>query len=200
MVFKSKTLLLLGLLVLLTGCNDNLSDELAGLADQKSLDRYAALPADAHLLLCLKAESVLGKLPNLDPDGQQLGRFGPCTLVSVSRDKLPALAEVEGLKSVILWGDATVVGKLDPMLRSTLLSEMAQPHWRETVQPVIGTFDEDSAGLKEALVAAGAHPRSVTAGIVTFDATCEVLFDILAWDNVRQLKQPTLMRPTQSLK
>jgi len=195
MLFKSKMFLLLGLLILVAGCNDNLSGDLDGLADQKSMDRFAALPADADLLLCLQAESVLGKLPNLGSEGEQLGRFGPSTLVKVNRDMVPALTKVEGLKSMVLWGDGQAVSKLDPMLRNSLLGEMAQADWRETAHSVIGTFDEDSAGLKEALTAAGAHPRSVSGGIATFDATSEVIFDILAWDNLRQLKKPTLMRP-----
>lgn len=199
-MFKGKILLLTGLLVFLTGCNDKLPGDLAGLADQKSLDRFAALPGDSDLLLCLQAEKTLGKLPNLGPEGEQLGRFGPCTLLKVNRDIVPDLAKVEGLNSMVLWGDAQVVTKLDPMLRSTLLAEMAQPHWRESVHPIIGTFDDDSADLKTTLVAAGANVRSVTGGIATFDATSEVIFDILAWDNLRQLKKPTLLRPAQSLK
>ncbi len=200
MDIKFRIIILLGVLTLLTGCKDNLPGELAGLADQKSLDRYAALPADSDLLLCLQAESTLGKLPKLGPEGQQLGHFGPSTLVKVNREMVPALAEVEGLQSLVLWGDGQAAKKLDPQLRSTLLKEMAQPQWREKSYAIIGTFDKDSAGLKEALVAVGAQPRSVKAGLATFDATSEVIFDILAWDHLRQLKEPTLMRPTQSLK
>jgi hypothetical protein len=202
MFFKSKMLLLPGLIFLVTllsGCNDKLPAELAGLADQKSLDRYAALPADSGLLLCLQSDGVLGKLPNLGPDGKQLGRFGPSTLVAVSRDLVPDLAEVDGLTGFVLWGDDQAAGKLDPMLRTALLGDMAQPNWREKEHAIIGTFD-DGAGLKEALVSAGAKPGSVNGGIVTFDATSEVIFDILAWDNLRQLEKPTLLHPTQSVK
>ncbi len=203
MVFKSKILLLLGSIILMTmlsGCKDNLSGDLAGLADQQSLDRYATLPADSGLLLCLQSDGVLGKLPDLGPNGRQLGRFGPTTLVEVSRDLVPALAEVDGLKGLVLWGDDKAASKLDPLLRSIMLSEMAMPNWQATEHPVIGTFDDDGADLKQALTAAGAHPRSVNGGIATFAATSQVIFDILAWDNLRQLKKPTLLRPTQSLK
>ncbi len=196
MIFKSKTMILLALLLLLAGCND----DLAGLADQKSLDRLASLPADSGLLLCLQADGALGKLPDLGPGGRQLGRFGPSTLVEVSRDAVPALAKIEGLKSMVLWGDENAAGKLDPMLKSELLGSMANPDWRLVQHRVIGTFDLESSNLKDALTAAGAQAGSVVDGIATFKASNEIIFDILAWENLRQLKKPTLMRPAQSLK
>jgi len=197
MMLKIKILLLLSLVFLMTGCKDNLPRDLA---DERSLERYESLPVDSDLLLCLQSDGVLGKLPDLGSDGREMGRFGPSTLVVVSRDRVPALSEIEGLTGFVLWGDETAVEKLDPMLKSALLSAMALPGWRETKHRIIGTFDPESMDIEGALTAAGANPRSATGGIVTFSATCEVIFDILAWDNLRQLKQPTLMRPTQSLK
>lgn len=200
MIFKSKILLLLSLALVLNGCNDKLPSDLAGLADQRSVERFQALPADSDLLLCLQADGVLGKLPHLGPDGRQVGRFGPSTLVVVSRDLVPKLTEVEGLKGIVLWGEGQAVRKLDPMLKSALLSEMAQPDWRLMEHRVIGTFEDGDQDLNEALVAAGARTRSAVSGIATFSATSEVIFDILAWDRLVQLKKPTLQYPTQSQK
>ena len=200
MIFKWKVIILLSLAFLLTGCNDNLPEDLAGLADEQSLARYKNLPADSGLLLCLQSDGVLGKLPQLGAEGRQIGRFGPSSLVVVSREIIPALAEVEGLKKMVLWGDDKAAGKLDPMLKEDLLSSMASPQWREKEHRLIGSFDKDETGLKEALTAAGARVGSAAGGVATFTAHAEVIFDILAWDNLRQLKKPNFQRPAQSLK
>lgn len=200
MLLKSKILLLPILLVLLVGCNDSASDHLKRLADQKSLDRFDSLPPDSGLLLCLQSYDVLGELPDLGSEGREVGRFGPASLVIVSRNGVPALAKVNGLDGLVLWGDDKALDKIDPMLRSAMLSAMTMPTWRETEFSVIGTFADGGTGLKEALAAAGARPGSVNGGIATFDATSEVIFDILAWDNLRQLKKPSIQQPTQGLK
>lgn len=200
MIFKSQLIILSCLALLLSGCNDNLTDDLSGLADAQSLARYKTLPADSGLLLCLQSDGVLGKLPQLGAEGRQIGRFGPSTLVVVGREKVPALAEVKGLKAMVLWGDDKAAGKLDPMLKEDLLSSMATSDWREKEHRLIGSFDKDTVDLKEALTNAGARVSSAAGGVVTFRAPAEIIFDILAWDNLRQLKTPNFQRPTQSLK
>jgi hypothetical protein len=196
MAFKSRLLILPAMLLLLTACND----KLAGLADEKSQQRYDALPADSGLLLALQADGKLGDLPNLGEKGRQLGRTGSTALVEVSRDMLPALAEVEGVTGFVLWGDEKATGKLDPLLRDALLKGMAQPDWRATQHDLIGTFDDTGVDLEQSLVEAGAVPGSVSGGIVTFTATSEVIFDLLARDDLRQLKNPSLQHPMPGLK
>ncbi len=196
---KAKILLLLGTVMVFHGCKDQLPAELTGLADQQSLQRLSALPEDSGLLLSLHSDGVLGKLPNLGPDGRELGRFGPTRLALVSRDMVPALAKVDGLTGLVLWGDDKVLTKIDPRLRNDILGGMASNHWQETQYSVIGTFDEGAANLNQSLTDSGAVIGSVNGNIVTFIATSQVIFDILARNDLRQLDKPDLQRPAQGL-
>ncbi len=199
MKFKSGVLVLGALLVFLAACNDNLPTELAGLADQKSLDRLATLPGDADLLLALQSAGILGKLPHLGSQGRKLGHFGPTTLVEVSQDLVPELAKVEGLTGLVLWGDGRVVEKIDPPLRDAILGGMARSDWRETEYSVIGTFSHPGPDLKNSLAESGAIVGRVSGDVVTFRATSEVIFDLLARDDLSQLKKPNLQYPLQGL-
>ncbi len=196
---KIKILLLLAVLVVFNGCKDQLPTEMAGLADQQSLQRLATLPEDSGLLLSLHSDGVLGQLPNLGPDGRELGRFGPTKLALVSRERVPALAKVDGLTGLVLWGDEKAVTKIDPMLRNAILAGMAATDWRETKYSVIATFADGTTNLAQSLADAGAVTGSITGNTATFVATSEVIFDILGRNDLRQLKKPDLQRPAQGL-
>ena len=191
---KTPLLLLLAFLVVFTGCKDDLPAEFAGLAAESSLQRLAALPEDSALLLSLHSEGVLGKLPDLGAEGQDLGRFGPTKLILVSRNLVPDLAKVDGLTELVLWGDANAVTKMDPMLRLDLLNGMAAANWRDQQHSVIGTFDQDVVNLGPSISEAGASVGSVTGSIITFTATSEVIFDILLRDDLSQLNKSDLQQ------
>jgi len=196
---KTKILLLLIVLVAFSGCKDQLPAELSGLAGEQSLQRLTVLPADSPLLLSLHSDGVLGKLPNLGPEGRDLGRFGPTKLVLVNREQVADMAKVDGVIELVLWGDDKALSRLDPMLRIEILNGMAAANWREKQYPVIGTFDQDVVNLGPSITDAGAAVGSVTGSIVTFEATCEVIFDILLRDDLSQLNKPALQQSLQGL-
>ncbi len=196
---KILIILLLALLAAMSGCKDQVPEELSGLADQQSLHRLILLPVDSNLLLSLHSDGVLGKLPDLGSEGKDLGRFGPVRLVLVNRSQVSALAQVESLTELVLWGDDQSLNKIDPLLRNEILKGLAQPQWRQQVYSVIGVFTEGNDELKQSLLDNGAEIGSVAGGVVTLKATSEVIFDILTRDDLRQLKKPMTQHSLQRL-
>ena len=182
----------LALALVVTGCKDQLPAELTGLADENSVARLAVLPPDTNLLLSLHSSGVLGSIPDLGPGGRELGRFGPTALVLVNRARVAQLTKTPGLEHLVLWGDEKSLNRMGPMLRNDILSGMASDSWPEIEYAAVGEFVGTGPQLKQSLLDEGAEVGSSGGGVVTLTATCEVLFNILARDDLRQLKKSNL--------
>ncbi len=191
---KTKFLLLMVALVLVTGCRGSLSRQLKSLADEPSIQRLDLLPEDTDLLISLHSETVLGELPDLGDEGRELGRFGSAVLLEVKRSRVFDLLDISNLTEMVLWGDEQAITRLDPMLRNELLSSMALPYWREGRYDVIATFTLSDDEISSLLADTETTVGSVNAGVATFSAPAETLFDILAGSGLVQLKKPVLQR------
>ncbi len=186
---------LLGLVLLLASCKEELPPQLAGLADEASLNRLAGLPEGSDLLVSLHSDGVLGKIPDLGPDSRELGRFGPTKLVLLPRNEMPVLAKTEGLTGLVLWGDETALQKMDPLLRNELLGGMASPDWENKTYSALAMSADGAEGLKDSLTVMGARVGSASSGVVTLTAGPQVIFDILAMDELKSLKRAGMLQP-----
>ncbi|MBU8871705.1 MAG: hypothetical protein KOO60_12635 [Gemmatimonadales bacterium] len=175
-----------------------ISDELARFTDEDSLARLAEVPVESMILLSLLGHQAMGDLPDLGEGGRKLSSFGKSYLVEVPWEVLPDLAATPGLNSVVIWGNSDLATKMDARLRLTMLSRVSGPELRETPLAVVARFSGDVLDLRHSLEKLGAAPRSVNAGVVTMDATVDVLLEILARSDLVSLAKPIQHMPLRS--
>jgi len=173
-------------------------EKLTEVTDETSLERLAAMPADSKVLLSLQGHEAMEGVPDLGEEGRRLSSFGKAYLVEVPRALVLDLAETPGLKSIVVWGDAGIVQGLDTRLRLTMLSRVSGDELRQTPVTAVARFEGDGLDLRHSLEKMGARTRSVNAGVVTLDATVDVLFDILARSDLVSMAKPILQKPLKS--
>lgn len=185
---------LLALLALLAGCRE--SEQLAGLADltdRASLERLAALPETATVLLSLEGHDAM-LAPEPGEGGRRLASFHKSFLLEVPRASLPDLADTPGLKAIVVWGGGEVLPKLDSRLRLSLLTRFSGEELRSTPLEVIARFEGDGLDLRHSLETMGAEVRSAHGGIVTMNATADVLLELVARPDLVKLEKPVLQK------
>jgi hypothetical protein len=173
-------------------------DVLTEVTDEASLQRLAAVPADSMVLLSVQGHEAMGELPDLGEGGRRLSSFDKTYLVEVARPVILDLAATPGLKAIVVWGGSDLTTGLDSRLRLTMLSRVSGDELRDTPLAVVARFSGDGLDLRHSLEKLGANPRSVNAGVVTMDATVDVLFEILARPDLMSLSKPVLQKPLQS--
>ena len=171
--------------------------ELARFTDEASLERLAEVPADSMVLLSVQGHDAMGDLPDLGEGGRRLSSFDKTYLVNVPRAVIPDLAAIPGLKAIVVWGSGDMVSRLGARLRLTMLTRVSGDQLRNTPLEVVARFSGDILDLRHKLEKLGANPRSVNAGVVTMDATVDVLFEILARPDLVSLTKPVLQKPLQ---
>lgn len=190
--------LVLSCLLVFVGCKPGEGlDGLAKVTDEASLKRLATVPADSMVLLSIQGHEAMGDLPDLGEGGRRLSSFDQTYLVEVSHSMLLDLAATPGLKAIVVWGSGGLTSALDSRLRLTMLSRVSGDELRDTPLEVVARFSGDGLDLRHSLEKMGANPRSVNAGVVTMDATVDVLFEILARPDLVSLTKPVLQKPLQ---
>ncbi len=167
------------------------------LLDAASAARLAALDGDARVLASLHgAPSPHDRLPRLAEGSRVLGRTDGGVLLDVTQAELQTLARLDGLTSVTVWGHAALVSRLESRLRFQMLQALdggAEP--RATALPVIATFGGEAALQADRIVASGGQVRSTVGSIATIDAPVDAILRIAALPDVRELEQPSTLRP-----
>ena len=191
--------LALSCLLALASCKPGeIRDELAKFTDEASLARLEAVPSESRILLSVEGHEAMGELPDLGEGGRNLGSFDKTYLLEIPWVVIPDLTATPGLKSIVVWGSADYVTRMDARLRLTMLSRVSGDELRNSPMEVVARFNGDVLDLRHSLEKLGAEPRSVNAGVVTMDATVDVLFEILARPDLVSLAKPILQRPLRN--
>lgn len=190
-------ILLLVCSLVLAGCKGGVPDQLSGLTDDASRQRLDKLADGTPLLISLHGDGGLGSLPELGGTDRVVGEMNGAKLVTVDRRRAEALADVKGVRKLILWGDERALNRLDPMLSHEVLSSLAQNGQGEAELKVIGTFDATDETIPLILSEYGlkASGGKAGGGVATFRAPLPVILDLLNDNRVIQLKKPALLGP-----
>jgi hypothetical protein len=172
---------------------------LVALADEPSLARLEMVEAGQSVLLSLRGDGPFQPSELRNAGARSLGHTGNIALVAVAREDFASLANIKGLNEVVIWGDAGVVARLDPVLRQSIVSAMSDPEWRGRTISVIATFDKTTPDPGAELREMGVEPRSVGGGVATLDASVETLFELLQLPDLIELSEPTMQRPLGGL-
>ncbi len=175
------------------GCRS--ADDLAGRLDAASVERLAAVPPGASVLLSLRGEAPLGELPELGEGGRTLGRRGATVLVEAARDALPHLAAAPGVVETVIWGSGEAAARLEVGLRNEVLEMLDDPARRGESLAMIATFASAAQDARASVEGLGGRPRSLTGDVMTLDASIDEAFAILALPELVKLARPAVMRP-----
>jgi len=188
-------LTVLPLVLTTSGCSGGRS--LDRLLDADSSARLHALDAGARVLASLHGEpSPHERLGLLADRSRVLNHTPGAVLVDVTRGELEQLARLRGLSAVVIWGDAAITTRLDPRLRLQMLETLDTGDGTGTAAlPVIATFNGDAADHAAAITALGCRVRSTAGSVATLDAPVAAILRVAALPEVRELEQPSTLRP-----
>lgn len=176
----------------LAGCKGD--EQLDKYMDAASKDRLAQISAADLVYVSLKCATPPGNLPPLD-GGQVFGRSGTTVLLTIPKRSLPKLRDVTKVQSAVVWGGSEEGKRLDPGLRAQLLGALDENSEQTSSVPMIATFRSERSDLEAQLRAMGAETRTVAGRVVTLDATPEVVFSLIAMDDLVNLTRPRKLNP-----
>ncbi len=179
-------------LLLLAGCAGR---SLEDVADESSLARFRALPADAEVLVSLHGEGLAEHFTGTRP----VGALGEARLVMAPHGALKTLSNLEGLQRVVVWGDDKALQRLDPLLRLEMLGAMDTAiRTGKTGAEIraVASFDEGARIQAAELQAMGLALGSHTGQVATVRGTCANLLDLAAHPQLVKLEKPALQFPT----
>jgi hypothetical protein len=187
---RSRMLTVVLALVALGGCRDS---DLKRVLDDDSNRRLDAAPADATLLISLRA----GADPVFDDHLRLIERAGGTLLVEASRESANSLGGLPDVTHAAVWGAGDVLRKLDPALRGELLGSLDTADKDDATLPIIATFAAGATGVEAAIAGSGASLRSLTGTIATLDATPAAALRLLEWPQLVELEKPNTLRPLE---
>jgi hypothetical protein len=178
------------MLAALAGCRGN---DLTGLLDEDSSRRLAAAPADATLLVSLRA----GAQPAFDDGLRLVEQSGATMLLEATREGLTGLGALPDVTHAAVWGPGEVLRKLDPALRGELLGAFDRADQEPAPLAIIATFAPGATNVEAAVAGCGADLRSFTNGVVTLDATPDAALRLLELPDLVELERPNTLRPLE---
>lgn len=188
-------LTVLSVVLAASGCSGD--RPLDRLLDAASSTRLQDLDTDARVLASLHGEPSPHERLGLLAEGSRVLNHTPgAVLVDVTHGELERLARVRGLSAVMVWGDAAITARLDPRLRLQMLETLgAGDGTGAAALPVIATFNGTAADHAATLTSLGGRVRSTAGAVATLDAPVAAILRVAALPEVRELEQPSTLRP-----
>jgi len=189
---KTRLLLLIGAgtAMLLFGCRNN-KDRVENHLDPNSQLRLTSMQETGRAVVAVRLTPLPETLPS--KDAAELGRAGSSVLVEVPRSKVDALSALPGLERASVWGESSVIAKMDGRLKQELLA--AWDEGRQTPISLMARFADGTSDLEQTLSQQGATPRTVAGPVVTLDADPETILNIVAMPGLMTLSLPQTLRP-----
>ena len=191
---KSMTRLLLlagaGVAVMLLGCRNN-KERVENHLDPPSLIRLTSMQETGRAVVACRLTPLPETLPA--KDAAELGRAGSSVLVEIPKSKLEVLSTFSGLERASVWGESSVIAKMDGRLKQELLA--AWDEGRQTPIGLMARFADGASDLEHALSEQGATPRTVAGPVVTLDADPETILRIVEMPGLMTLSLPQTLRP-----
>ena len=155
--------------------------------DTGSRERLAEIGEDDEVLVSFHHERRAPDVARHAAAARPLGETDGASLWALPKSALVSMPVPDGLHTVRVWGDADAIRRLAPDLRNDLLERFARDRVAESI-PLTATFDGDDPGRRDALVALGVQPRSVTGTVATLDADAERTLALLTLPSLLQLE------------
>jgi hypothetical protein len=178
-----------GSAMLLFGCRNK--DRVENHLDPPSLMRLTAMQETGRAVVACRLTPLPETLPA--QGAAELGRAGSSVLVEVPKAKVDALSTLPGLERASVWGESSVIAKMDGHLKQELLA--AWDEGRQTPISLMARFADGTSDLEQALSQQGATPRTVAGPVVTLDADPETILNIVAMPGLMTLSLPQTLHP-----
>jgi hypothetical protein len=179
-----------GVAVTLVGCRDNKA-RVENHLDPPSLIRLTSMQETERAIVACRLTPLPESLPS--SEAKELGRAGSSVLVEVPKSKLETLSRLSGLERASVWGESSVIDKMDGKLKQELLS--AWDEGRQTPIGLMARFADGTSDLEHALSEQGATPRTVAGPVVTLNADPETILRIVEMPGLMTLSMPQTLRP-----
>jgi len=161
-----------------------------------SLERLALIPENNTVLLSIHRQTpVFFKVP-LPENSRLLGQNPGSVLVEIPKANLADFTETEEIMKVVVWGDGSIVVRMDSFLRTAILEQLSLDSTEANPLPIIAIFKEEADDLRSRLEALGASPQSIVGKVVTLAAEPEAVFRILVEPDLVKLEKPKMSYPT----
>ena len=175
--------------IALLGCRNK--DRVENHLDPPSLIRLTSMQETGRAVVACRLTPLPETLPA--KDAAELGRAGSSVLIEVPKSKLEAISGLSGLERASVWGESSVIAKMDGRLKQELLA--AWDEGRQTPIGLMARFADGTSDLDHALSEQGATPRTVAGTVVTLDADPETILRIVEMPGLVTLSMPQTLRP-----
>ena len=191
MRFIPRLWVLIGAAIALAVIGCRAKDRVENHLDPPSLIRLTSMQETGRAVVACRLTPLPERLPA--SDAAELGRAGSSVLVEIPKSKINGLASLPGLERASVWGESSVIARMDGKLTQALLG--AWDEGRQTPISLMARFADGTSGLQQALSEQGATPRTVAGPVVSLDADPETILRIIEMPGLLTLSIPQTLRP-----